>query len=125
MMDRSTAKLIINQVYAAGGVEYSAWSRAEYEQAMKVKLGEDRDEEPEEIELIDLIPAVYFDEDGELIFKRNDLDDVVREVRIKNAEMTVHIPTEYDDIHDEIEKTIGARYVKDYEIIETYEIERW
>jgi len=40
VMDKVTAKVIINQVYAAGGVEYSPYSREEYQRALEVKMGD-------------------------------------------------------------------------------------
>lgn len=49
----------------------------------------------------------------------------VRAVKVENAELTVHIPTEFDNIHDAIEKTMGVRHVEDYDIRESYEIEKY
>jgi len=40
VMDKGTAKIIINQVYAAGRVEYSPYSREEYQRALEVKMGD-------------------------------------------------------------------------------------
>lgn len=51
--------------------------------------------------------------------------ETVREVKIENASLTVHIPTDFDDIHEAIEEALGARWIDDYDIRETYEIEEW
>lgn len=50
---------------------------------------------------------------------------IIREVKLENAELTVHIPTEYDNIHEAIEEALGARYIKGYDIAQTYEIDEY
>ena len=50
---------------------------------------------------------------------------VVREVKLTDAELTLHIPVEFDDIHEAIEEVLGARHVNSYTIAETYTIEEW
>lgn len=37
-MRKSTAKVVINQVYAAGGVAYSPYSKEVYEEALATKF---------------------------------------------------------------------------------------
>lgn len=51
--------------------------------------------------------------------------EIVREVKLSNARLTVHIPTKFDNIHEAIEEAIGARYIDDYDIEQTYEIEEY
>ena len=57
----------------------------------------------------------------------DDLPDrtVVREVRLTDAELTVHLPRDHGDIHEAIAEALGARSIDDYTISETYEIEEY
>lgn len=51
--------------------------------------------------------------------------ETVREVKLENVNLTVHIPTDFEDIHSAIEGALGARHIDDYDIVETYEIEEY
>jgi len=51
--------------------------------------------------------------------------ETVREVKLTNAELTVHIPTEFDNIHEAIEEALGARFINGYDIDQTYEVEEY
>ena len=68
----------------------------------------------------------------ELVYSDPTLDeewDVVMEVKISDAKMTVHLPIDFaeahDGIHEAIEAVLGARHVDDFTIDEAYEIEEW
>lgn len=55
--------------------------------------------------------------------------ETVREVKLEDASLTLHLPTEFDSIHEAIaavfEAENGIRHVDDYTIRETYEIEEY
>lgn len=49
----------------------------------------------------------------------------VREVKLVDADLTVHIPPDAEDIHEAIEEALGARHIDGYHINETYVVEEY
>lgn len=54
-----------------------------------------------------------------------DADGRVREVKLVDADLTVHVPPAAEDIHGAIEEALGAKHVDGYHINETYVIEEY
>lgn len=54
-----------------------------------------------------------------------DADGRVREVKLVDADLMVHVPPAAEDIHRAIEEALGAKHVDGYHISETYVIEEY